>query len=100
MTFGASCAALLSPQVSLALAPRSESAPLLAIADRRYSDSLRFADAIGRAGGEIIEIGSDIGEEEIKRMALERPNIRRHLDGKQVVREVVVPGKLVNFVVR
>jgi hypothetical protein len=61
MTFGASCAALLSPQVSLALAPRSESAPLLAIADRRYSDSLRFADAIARAGEEIIEIGSDIG---------------------------------------
>jgi leucyl-tRNA synthetase len=47
-----------------------------------------------------IEIGGDVGDEEIKRMALERPNIRRYLDGKQVVREVVVPGKLVNFVVR
>jgi leucyl-tRNA synthetase len=47
-----------------------------------------------------IEIGADVGDEQIKRMALERPNIRRHLDGKQVVREVFVPGKLVNFVVR
>lgn len=62
LTFGASCAALLSPQVSLALAPRARrSLPLLAIADRRYSDSLRFADAIAQAGGEITEIGSDIG---------------------------------------
>jgi leucyl-tRNA synthetase len=47
-----------------------------------------------------IEVASGTPEEEIKRAALERPNVRRHLDGKQVVREVVVPGKLVNFVVR
>jgi leucyl-tRNA synthetase len=47
-----------------------------------------------------IEVESGTGDEEIKRIALERPNIQRHLDGKQVVKEVVVPGKLVNFVVR
>jgi leucyl-tRNA synthetase len=47
-----------------------------------------------------IEVSSDTGEDEIKRAALERPNVQRHLDGKQVVKEVVVPGKLVNFVVR
>ena len=33
-------------------------------------------------------------------MALERPNVQKHLDGKQVLKEIVVPGKLVNFVVR
>jgi leucyl-tRNA synthetase len=47
-----------------------------------------------------IEVDSGTGQEELKRAALERPNVQRHLDGKQVVREVVVPGKLVNFVVR
>jgi leucyl-tRNA synthetase len=47
-----------------------------------------------------IEVETGAREEEIKRMALERPNVQRHLDGKTVVREVVVPGKLVNFVVR
>ena len=47
-----------------------------------------------------IEVESGTAEEEIKRMALGRPNVQRHLDGKQLVREVVVPGKLVNFVVR
>src|SRR5439155_20810943 len=38
-----------------------------------------------------IEVAAGTGEEEIKRAALERPNVQRHLDGKQVVREVVVP---------
>ena len=47
-----------------------------------------------------IEVESGTAEEEIKRLALERPNVQRHLDGKQVVKEIVVPGQLVNFVVR
>jgi leucyl-tRNA synthetase len=47
-----------------------------------------------------IEIDAGLSEDEVKRLALERPNVQRHLDGRQVVKEVVVPGKLVNFVVR
>jgi leucyl-tRNA synthetase len=47
-----------------------------------------------------IEVAAGAGEDEVKRAALERPNVQRHLDGKQVVREVVVPGRLVNFVIR
>jgi hypothetical protein len=62
VTFAASCAALLAPQASLAVSPSvPRSAPILAIADRRYSDSVRFANAIARAGGDALEIGSDIG---------------------------------------
>lgn len=63
VTFGASCAALLAPQASLALSPsaKTNELPLLAIADRRYSDSARFADAIARAGGDVLPISSDIG---------------------------------------
>jgi leucyl-tRNA synthetase len=47
-----------------------------------------------------IEVAASAGEDEVKRAALERPNVQRHLDGKRVVREVVVPGRLVNFVIR
>jgi leucyl-tRNA synthetase len=47
-----------------------------------------------------IEVESGAAEEAVRRLALERPNVQRYLDGKQVVKEVVVPGKLVNFVVR
>jgi leucyl-tRNA synthetase len=47
-----------------------------------------------------IEVAAGTAEDEIKRAALERPNVQRHLDGREVVREVVVPGRLVNFVIR
>jgi leucyl-tRNA synthetase len=33
-------------------------------------------------------------------MAREQPNVVAHLDGKQIVKTIVVPAKLVNFVVR
>jgi leucyl-tRNA synthetase len=47
-----------------------------------------------------IEVETGMAEEEIKRLALQRPNVQRHLNGKRVVKEVVVPGRLVNFVVQ
>jgi leucyl-tRNA synthetase len=47
-----------------------------------------------------VEADSGAPEEELLRLARESENVQRHLDGKQVVKEVVVPGKLVNLVVR
>ena len=47
-----------------------------------------------------VEVDAATGEDELKRAARERPKVQRHLDGRQVAREIVVPGKLVNFVVR
>jgi leucyl-tRNA synthetase len=38
--------------------------------------------------------------DELEALARERPNVQTHVDGREVVRVVVVPGKLVNFVVR
>jgi len=47
-----------------------------------------------------IEAAVDAGEQELLELARASQNVRRHLDGKEVVKEVVVPGKLVNLVVR
>jgi leucyl-tRNA synthetase len=43
---------------------------------------------------------ADTPEEELLALARSSENVRRHLDGKQIVKEIVVPGKLVNLVVR
>jgi leucyl-tRNA synthetase len=39
-------------------------------------------------------------QEALEELARERPNVQAHLDGHEIVRVVVVPGRLVNFVVR
>ena len=38
--------------------------------------------------------------EELKELCLLAPNVQAHLDGQEIVKEIVVPGKLVNLVVR
>jgi leucyl-tRNA synthetase len=47
-----------------------------------------------------IEAAAEASEDELLALARASEKVRRHLDGKEVVKEVVVPGKLVNLVVR
>jgi len=47
-----------------------------------------------------IEVAADTGEGELVQLAKESDNVKRHLDGKAIVKEIVVPGRLVNLVVR
>ena len=46
-----------------------------------------------------VEASSDASEEELLELARASEKVQGHIDGKQVVKEVVVPGKLVNLVV-
>jgi len=47
-----------------------------------------------------IQAPATASREDLEGLARERPNVRAHIDGKQVMKVVVVPAKLVNFVVR
>jgi leucyl-tRNA synthetase len=47
-----------------------------------------------------IEVPAGIGEDEMKRIAMGSERVRSHLEGKTVVKTIVVPPKLVNIVVR
>ncbi|MFL5896865.1 MAG: leucine--tRNA ligase [Solirubrobacterales bacterium] len=47
-----------------------------------------------------IEASAEASQEELLQLARESEKVARHLYGQQIVKEVVVPGKLVNLVVR
>jgi leucyl-tRNA synthetase len=47
-----------------------------------------------------IEVGLDAPEEDVLAVARASEKVSRHLDGREVVKEIVVPNKLVNLVVR
>ncbi|MGA8747040.1 MAG: leucine--tRNA ligase [Solirubrobacterales bacterium] len=46
-----------------------------------------------------IEADADASRDQLLHLARESEKVSRHLDGRKVVKEIVVPGKLVNFVV-
>ncbi len=46
----------------------------------------------------VVPVDSD--EQRVKSLAAEEPNVKKYLDGKQIVKAVVVRNRLVNFVVK
>jgi leucyl-tRNA synthetase len=47
-----------------------------------------------------LQAPASASREELETLARDRPNVHTHIDGKQVIKVIVVPSKLVNFVVR
>ncbi|HEY4098165.1 MAG TPA: class I tRNA ligase family protein, partial [Baekduia sp.] len=47
-----------------------------------------------------VEAPSNASKDVLLELARSLPNVQAHVDGQQVVKEIVVPGKLVNIVVR
>jgi leucyl-tRNA synthetase len=47
-----------------------------------------------------VSAAADAGPQELKDLCRAAPNVKAHVDGKEIVKEIVVPGKLVNLVVR
>ena len=47
-----------------------------------------------------VQAASDATPDQLKELCLAAPNVIAHLDGREIVKEIVVPGKLVNLVVR
>lgn len=46
------------------------------------------------------QVPSTITKEEMERMALDDPKIRALVQGKEIVKKIVIPGKLVNIVIK
>ena len=44
-------------------------------------------------------VPADADAAAIEELAKSDPNVQKHLDGKQIKKTIVVPGKLVNFIV-
>ena len=53
----------------------------------------------GKVRGKL-EVSSNTTEEEMKQLAKEIPNVKTFTEGKEIVKEIVVPKKLVNIVVK
>jgi leucyl-tRNA synthetase len=64
------------------------------------SDTVVYALQVnGKLRGQV-EVAVDAPEDEVLAAARAVPNVAAHVDGKTIVKEIVVPGRLVNLVVR
>lgn len=71
-----------------------------------YDESLIVSDTVtlaiqvnGKIRGQI-DVDANIAEEEALHAAVEHENVQKHLEGKEIVKKIYVPGKLVSFVAK
>jgi leucyl-tRNA synthetase len=72
----------------------------------RYDEAALVTDEVtvvaqvcGKVRGQV-SVPNDATEEQVKAACMAVENVARHLEGKQVVKVIYVPGRLVNIVVR
>jgi leucyl-tRNA synthetase len=64
------------------------------------SDTVTIVVQVNGKVRDRIEVADGVGKDEILDLARAAENVVRHLEGTETVKEIVVPGKLVNLVVR
>jgi leucyl-tRNA synthetase len=64
------------------------------------SDSYELVCQINGKLRDRVQAPSDATPDQLKALCLAAPNVQTHLDGHEIVKEIVVPGRLVNLVVR
>lgn len=71
-----------------------------------YDESQLIADTkevVFQVNGKVrgkTQVAVDIANDELESLALNNANVKEHLEGKEVIKVIVVPGKLVNIVVK
>ena len=72
------------------------------VADRAFlaRDTIEIVVQVNGKVRDRLQAPAEASREELESLATASPKLQANVDGKQVVRVIVVPGKLVNFVVR
>ena len=71
-----------------------------------YEESLTIADEIeiavqvnGKVRG-TLEIDRNLSKEEIEKLALNIENVKKHIEDKEVIKIIIIPGRIVNIVIK
>lgn len=63
-------------------------------------DSLHVAVQVNGKLRQVLEVATDVAEADVKQLAMASEKVQTHISGKQIVKEIYVPGRLLNIVVK
>ena len=70
------------------------------LTEKLKEDTIKAAVQVNGKVRATIEIPADCTKEEALAAAKAEPNVKKFMDGKTIVKEIYVPGKILNFVVK
>ncbi len=70
------------------------------IEELTISDEIEMGVQVNGKLRATLEVSRDISKEELEVLALESPNVKKHIEGKSIVKKIVIPGRIVNIVVK
>ena len=68
--------------------------------EKTIENTKRIAVQINGKVRATIEVTDKETTDEIKEKALQEENVKKYLEGKEIVKEIVIPNKIVNFVIK
>ena len=60
---------------------------------------LKIAIQINGKTKDVVEIKEDVSKEEVMKLVMKNDKVIKNLSGKNILREIYVPGKIVNLVI-
>ena len=63
-------------------------------------DTITMAVQVNGKTRGTLEVSQDISKEDFLSQAKDLASVKKHMDGKNIVKEIYVPGKICNFVVK
>ena len=68
--------------------------------EKTKDDNITIAVSVNGKPRATLEVSTDIDEEELRNKALDLDNVKKHIDGKEIVKIIVIKNKIVNIVVK
>jgi len=68
--------------------------------DKLIDDTITIAIQVNGKLRGTVETSFDLSEEDIKELALENENVKKHLENKEIVKIIVIKNKIINIVVK
>lgn len=70
------------------------------IDDLTKEDSIKIPVQVNGKMRALLEVDINVTEEDITKLAFENKNVQKHFEGKEVVKKIYVPKKLINIVIK
>ncbi len=63
-------------------------------------DTVEYPVCVNGKKRDLVEVPANLSQQEIQSIALSLDNVKKYVEGKELMKIIVVPGRMINLVVK